>query len=61
MSVYFIHAEVLNDGSVVTKVCAIAAASSPQEAFDWFFESARVEKYESDGRDVIIDKFEKVE
>ena len=25
-----------------------------------FFESAR-EKYESDGRDVIIDKFEKVE
>lgn len=37
MSVYFIHAEVLNGGSVVTKVCAIAAASSPQEAFDWFF------------------------
>lgn len=61
MSVYFIHAEVLNGGSVVTKVCATAAASSPQEAFDWFFESARVEKYESDGRDVIIDKFEKVE
>lgn len=61
MSVYFIHAEVLNGGDVVTKVCAIAAASSPQEAFDWFFESARAEKYESDGRDVIIDKFEKVE
>lgn len=61
MGVYFIHAEVLNGGDVVTKVCAIAAASSPQEAFDWFFESARVEKYESDGRDVIIDKFEKVE
>lgn len=61
MSVYFIHAEVLNGGSVVTKVCAIAAASSPQEPFDWFFESARVEKYESDGREVIIDKFEKVE
>ena len=61
MSVYFIHVEVLDGGDVVTKVCAIAAASSPQEAFDWFFESARVEKYESDGRDVIIDKFEKVE
>lgn len=44
MSVYFIHAEVLNGGSVVTKVCAIAAASSPQEAFDWFFESVTVEK-----------------
>lgn len=26
-----------------------------------FFESATVEKYESDGRDVIIDKLEKVE
>ncbi len=61
MSVYFIHAEVLNGGNIVTKVCAVAAASSAQEAFDWFFESARVEKYESDGRDVIIDKFEKVE
>lgn len=61
MSVYFIHAEVLNGGSVVTKVCAIAAASSPQQAFDWFFESATVEKYKSDGRDVIIDKLEKVE
>lgn len=61
MSVYFIHAEVLHGGNVVTKVCAIASASSPQEAFDWFFESSRVEKYEGDGRDVIIDKFEKVE
>lgn len=61
MSVYFIHAEVLNGGSVVAKVCAIAASSSPQEAFDWFFESVTVEKCESDGCDVIIDKFEKVE
>ena len=61
MSVYFIHAEVLSGGNVVTKACAIASAPSPQEAFDWFFESAKVEKYESDGREVIIDKFEKVE
>ena len=37
MSVYFIHAEVLGGGEVITKVCAIAAASRPQEAFDWFF------------------------
>ena len=37
MGVYFIHAEVLNGGEVVAKVCAIASASSPQEAFDWFF------------------------
>ena len=61
MSVYFIHAEVLDGGNVVTKICAIAAASNPQEAFDWFFESERVEKYESGGHDVIIDKLEKVE
>lgn len=61
MSVYFIHDEVLNGSSVVTKVCVIAAASSPQEASDWFFESVTVEKYESNGREVIIDKFEKVE
>lgn len=26
-----------------------------------FFESVKVEKYESNGREVIIDKFEKVE
>lgn len=61
MSVYFIHAEVLDGGRVDTKVCAIAAASSPQEAFDLFFESSMVEKYKGDWRDVIIDKFEKVE
>lgn len=61
MSVYFIHAEVLDGGNVVSKVCAIGDASSPQEAFDWFFESVTVEKIESGGREVIIDKFEKVE
>lgn len=61
MSVYFIHAEVLDGGNVVTKVCATSTASNASEAFDWFFESVTVEKYESDGREVIIDKFEKVE
>lgn len=61
MSVYFIHAEVLNGGNVVTKVCAIAAASSPQEAFDMFFECDKVKGHESKGRDVVIDKLEKVE
>lgn len=61
MSVYFIHAEVLNSGNVVTKICGIADASSPQEAFGWFFESGEVEEYKSKGCDVIIDKLEKVE
>ena len=36
MSVYFIHAEVLNGGDVVTKVCATATTSNANEAFDWF-------------------------
>lgn len=37
MSVYFIHAEVLDGGDVVTKVCATSTASNASEAFDWFF------------------------
>lgn len=36
MSVYFIHAEVLDGGDVVTKVCATATTSNANEAFDWF-------------------------
>lgn len=37
MSVYFIHAEVLDGGEVVTKVCSIATTSNANEAFDWFW------------------------
>ena len=36
MSIYFIHAEVLDGGDIVTKVCATATASNASEAFDWF-------------------------
>lgn len=61
MSVYFIHAEVLDGGDVVTKVCATSTASNASEAFDWFFGCELVVKYEIKGYDVIIDKLEKVE
>lgn len=61
MSVYFIHAEVLNGGSVVTKLCAIVTASDPERAFDMFLDCDMVEGHESKGRDVVIDKLEKVE
>lgn len=61
MSVYFIHAEVLDDGDVVTKVCATSTASNASEAFDWFLGCELVVKYEIKGYDVIIDKLEKVE
>lgn len=36
MSVYFIHAEVLSGGDVVTNICAIATESDANQAFDWF-------------------------
>lgn len=61
MSVYFIHAEVLDGGEVVTKVCSIATTSNANEAFDWFLGRELVAKYEIKGYDVIIDKLEKVE
>lgn len=61
MSVYFIHAEVLSGGKVVAKACAIAASASADDAFDLFMGSEEVAKHKSGGRDVIIDKFEKVE
>lgn len=61
MSVYFIHAEVLYGGEVVTKVCVTTTASNANEAFDWFFGCKLVAKYEIKGYDVIIDKLEKVE
>lgn len=42
MSVYFIHAEVLNGGNVVAKACAIAASASADDAFDLFMGSEEV-------------------
>lgn len=61
MSIYFIHAEVLDGDKVVTKACAIACAASANDAFDWFMDSQEVAKYKNNGRDVVIDKLEKVE
>lgn len=61
MSVYFIHAEVLGGGNIVTKICAVSTASDPERAFDMFFNCDRVKGHESKGRDVVIDKLEKVE
>lgn len=61
MSVYFIHAEVLSGGKVVAKACAIAYSDSADDAFDLFMGSEEVARYKNDGRDVVIDKLEKVE
>ena len=61
MSVYFIHAEVLDGDKVVTKVCAVAISPSAGDAFNWFVNSQEVAKYKNNGRDVVIDKLEKVE
>nr|DAH11554.1 MAG TPA: hypothetical protein [Caudoviricetes sp.] len=61
MSIYFIHAEVLDGGKVVAKVCAIACAANANDAFDWFMDSKELAKYKNSGRDVVMDKLEKVE
>nr|DAK93309.1 MAG TPA: hypothetical protein [Caudoviricetes sp.] len=61
MSVYFIHAEVLNGSNIVTKLCAVVTASDPERAFEMFLDCDMVEGHESKGRDVVIDKLEKVE
>ena len=61
MSVYFIHAEVFNGSNIVTKLCAVVTASDPERAFDMFLNCDMVEGHESKGRDVVIDKLEKVE
>ncbi|QCQ57328.1 hypothetical protein KGB50_gp45 [Shigella phage DS8] len=61
MSIYFIHAEVLDGDKVVTKACAIACFDNANDAFDWFMDSQEVAKYKNKGRDVVIDKLEKVE
>lgn len=61
MSVYFIHAEVLNGSNIVTKLCAVVTASDPERAFDMFLDCDMVEGHERKGRDVVIDKLEKVE
>ena len=61
MSVYFIHAEVLNGSNIVTKLCAVVTASNPEKAFDMFLSCDKVEGRERKGLDVVIDKLEKVE
>ena len=61
MSVYFIHAEVLNGSNIVTKICSVVTAPDPERAFDMFLDCDMVEGHERKGRDVVIDKLEKVE
>lgn len=61
MSVYFIHAEVLKGSNIVTKLCAVVTASDAEEALDMFLNCDMVERHGSKGRDVVIDKREKVE
>lgn len=61
MSVYFIHAEVLNGSNIVTKLCAVVVAADPERAFEMFLDCDMVEGHERKGRDVVIDKLEKVE
>lgn len=61
MSVYFIHAEVLSGSNIVTKLCAVVTAFDPERAFDMFRNCDMVKGHESKGRDVVIDKLEKVE
>lgn len=61
MSVYFIHAEVLNGSNIVTKLCAVVTAYDPEKAFDMFLGCDMVEGHDRKGRDVVIDKLEKVE
>lgn len=61
MGVYFIHAEVLERGALVAKICAISTCSNAEEAFDWFMDSKKIADCKNQGRYVIIDKLEKVE
>lgn len=61
MSVYFIHAKVLDGRKIVTKLCAVVVAADPERAFEMFLDCDKVGGHESKGRDVVIDKLEKVE
>ena len=61
MANYFIHAEVLSGGNLITKASGIATTTDAVEAFNWFMDSDVIANYKVIGFDVIIDKIERVE
>lgn len=61
MSVYFIHAEVLDGGDVAAKMSMVIAASNAVRAFEVFMANENSVRLQSKGFDIVIDKLEKVE
>lgn len=61
MSVYFIHAEVINGGEVAAKMSLVIAASNAVHAFEVFMADENAARLQSQGFDIVIDKLEKVE
>lgn len=63
MSVYFIHAEIelASDGSVIGRVSDVIVAPDAFTAGKLFHNNEKVMELMSRGRNVVIDKFEKVE
>lgn len=62
MSVYFIHAEaILSNGCVAEKVGKVVVASGAVAALSKFWQDDSVSTLTSQGINVVIDKFEKVE
>lgn len=62
MSVYFIHAEaILSNGCVAEKVGKVVVASGAVVALAEFWQDDSVSTLTSQGINVVIDKFEKVE
>lgn len=63
MSVYFIHAEVelASDGSVIGMVSDAVAAPDAFTAWRLFHSNEKVMELMNRGRNVVIDKLEKVE
>ena len=63
MSVYFIHAEVelASDGSVIGRVSDVIVAPDGFTTGKLFHNNEKVMELMNRGRNVVIDKFEKVE
>lgn len=63
MSVYFIHAEIelASDGSVVDRVSDVIVAPDAFTAGKLFRGNEKVMELMNRGRNIVIDKFEKVE
>lgn len=63
MSVYFIHAEVelASDGSVIGRLSDVIVATDAFTAGKLFHNNEKVMELMNRGRNVVIDKFERVE